>query len=153
MIPRGPENFGHVTTVPPRSSHYQNGFLIGNWNTHHGSRINHAQRQLKSREAVTPRTDSLHSCVGLPASLSAFLAKLLKTSDVRIVGRTPVATGHVLGMGELAIVAQSQKPRGSSVSVDYLASRFEVAGNKSRFHSSGLRGALECTRLIRTTDN
>lgn len=104
-----PENFGHVTTVPPRSSHYQDGFFIGNWNTHHGSRINHAQRQLKIREAVTPRADSLHSCAGLPASIPAFLATLLKTSDVRIVDHTHVATGHVLGMGEPVIAAQSQR--------------------------------------------
>jgi hypothetical protein len=103
------KNFGYVTTVPPRSSHCQDGFLIENWKTHHGSRINHAQRQLKIREAVTPRADSVHSCAVLRANLPAFLATLLKTSDLRIVDHTHVATGHGLGVGELAIAAQSQK--------------------------------------------
>ena len=63
---------------------------------HHGRRINHAQRQLKIREAVTSRAHSLHSCAGLPVSLPAFLATLLKTSDVRIVDHTHVPAGHVL---------------------------------------------------------
>lgn len=86
MIPRGPENFGYVTTVPPRPSHYQDDFLIGNW-IHHGSRINHAQRQPQIREAVTPRADSLHSSAGLPAGLPAFLSN--PPEDLRCANRRP----------------------------------------------------------------
>lgn len=42
----------------------------------HGSRIKRAQGQLKSRETVAAYIDSVRRCLGRPARLPAFLAKL-----------------------------------------------------------------------------